>query len=58
MNSKAYSPKTQIEFSFSTIHDGRAMPKLMASGPSGLPYISQFLRAVSSVKAFEAKRED
>lgn len=43
---------TQTEFSFSTIHEGKAIPKLIAPGPSGLPYFSQFLLASSSVRAW------
>lgn len=42
---------TQTEFSFSTIHDGNAIPKLIAPGPSGFPYFSQFFLDSSSVKA-------
>ena len=56
MNNNAYSPRTHMEFSFSTIQDGRAIPKLIAPGPSGFPYSSQFLLAVSSVKAFEKEK--
>lgn len=45
---------THTEFSFSTIHDGKAIPKLIAPGPSGFPYFSQLRRASSSVKAWYA----
>ena len=31
-----------MEFCLSTIQAGRAMPKVAAWGPSGLPYFSQF----------------
>ena len=48
-NSLTSTPPTQTEFCFSTIHAGRAMPKLAAWGPSGLPYFSQFSRDSSSV---------
>lgn len=51
INTNAYKPKTQTLFSFSTIHDGNAIPKLVAPGPSGLPYFSQFFLASSSVSA-------
>lgn len=55
INTKAYSPNTHTLFSFSTIHDGKAIPKLIAPGPSGLPYFSQFLLDSSSVKAYRIK---
>jgi len=51
MNINPYTPKTNTEFSFSTIQEGKAIPKLIAPGPSGFPYFSQFFRASSSVKA-------
>ena len=31
---------TKNELSLSTIHEGKAMPKVAALGPSGLPYFS------------------
>ena len=31
---------TRNELSLSTIHEGKAMPKVAALGPSGLPYFS------------------
>ena len=40
---------THIEFFFSMIQAGRAMPKLAAWGPSGLPYFSKFSLDSSSV---------
>jgi len=52
MNTRVYNPSTQIEFCLSTIQEGNAIPKLIAPGPSGFPYRSQFRRAVSSVRAW------
>lgn len=51
INTKAYNPNTHMVFSFSTIQDGKAIPKLIAPGPSGFPYFSQFFLASSSVRA-------
>lgn len=51
MKTSAYNPNTHTLFSFSTIQDGKAIPKLIAPGPSGLPYFSQFLLDSSSVNA-------
>lgn len=53
INTNAYKPSTHILFSFCTIQEGKAMPKLIALGPSGLPYKSQFFLASSSVKAYK-----
>ncbi len=42
--------QTYLWLDFATSQEGRAIPIVVAWGPSGLPYFSQFSRIASSVK--------